>query len=71
VPAGAGTGCSWYKSQPAGVVTIMTEFGRDRFDLPVVPPGTAPDAADAAMVSAADADKSSASELLGSIRRPG
>jgi hypothetical protein len=51
------------------VVTVMTEFGRDRFHLPVVPPGTAPDAADAAMVAAAD--ESRAFELLGSIRRPG
>jgi hypothetical protein len=43
----------WYTSQPAGVVTIMTEFGQGRFDLLVVPPGTAPDAADAAMVAVA------------------
>jgi hypothetical protein len=31
----------WYTSQPADLVTIMTEFGRDRFDLRVVAPGTA------------------------------
>jgi hypothetical protein len=67
-PGRAAARLGWYTSQPAGVVTIMTEFGRDRFDLLVVPPGTAPDAADAAMTAAADADESSASELLGSIR---
>ena len=69
-PGRAAARLGWYSSQPAGVVTIMTEFGRDRFDLLVVPPGTAPDAADAAMTAAADADdESSASELLGSTRR--
>jgi len=46
----------------------MTEFGRDRFHLPVVPPGTAPDAVDAAMIVDVE---SGASELLGSLRRPG
>jgi hypothetical protein len=62
----------WFTSQPTGFVTIMTEFGRDRFDLLVVPPGAAPAAAAAAMIAAADADdESSASELLGSTRRPG
>jgi len=69
-PGRAAARLGWYTSQPAGVVTIMTEFGRDRFDLLVVPPGTAPDAANAAMTAAADADdESSASELLGSTRR--
>jgi hypothetical protein len=66
------TRLGWYTSQPAGVVTIMTEFGRDRFDLLVVPPGMAPEAADAVMAAPADADdESSASDLLGSTRRAG
>jgi hypothetical protein len=38
-PGRAAARLGWYTSQPAGVVTIMTEFGRDRFDLLVVPPG--------------------------------
>jgi len=62
----------WFSSQPAGVVTIMTEFGQDRFDLLVVPPDTTRDEAEAAMSAAADADDNSrASELLASIQRAG
>jgi hypothetical protein len=60
----------WYTSQPAGLVTIMTEFGRDRFDLLVVPPDATPDAADTALSTATDAgDKNRAPELLGRIER--
>jgi hypothetical protein len=71
-PGRAAARLGWYTSQPAGLVTIMTEFGKDRFDLLVVPPGAAPDAADAAMSAAADAaDKSRAPELLGSTQRAG
>jgi hypothetical protein len=62
----------WYTSQPDGLVTIVTEFGEDRFDLLVVPPDTTSDAAEAALSSAADADdKSRGPELLGRIKRAG
>jgi hypothetical protein len=60
----------WYTSQPAGLVTVMTEFGHDRFDLLVVPPDTAPDEAGAVMSAAADSDDNRrGSELLTGIRR--
>jgi hypothetical protein len=62
----------WYASQPAGLVTIMTEFGRDRFDLLVVPPGATPDtAAEALTAAAADSDRRRAPELLRDIKRAG
>jgi len=62
----------WYTSQPAGLVTIMTEFGDDRFDLLVVPPDATADAAEAALSAAADADdQSRVPELLGAIKRAG
>lgn len=58
----------WYASQPAGLVTIMSEFGRDRFDLMVVPSATSQAAADTAMSAAADAtDRRHAPELLAAI----
>jgi hypothetical protein len=60
----------WYSSQPAGLVTIMTEFGRDRFDLLVVPPDASQASADAALEAAADAaDTRRAPELLAGIER--
>lgn len=60
----------WYTSQPAGLVTIMTEFGQDRFDLLVVPPDATPDAAEAALSAAADTDdRGRAPELLERIKR--
>lgn len=71
-PGRAAARLGWYTSQPAGLITIMTEFGRDRFDLLVVPPDATPDAADAAMSTATDAgDTSRAPELLGRIERTG
>lgn len=71
-PGRAAARLGWFSSQPAGVLTVMTDFGRDRFDLLVVPPGTTPEVAGRAMTAAADAnDKSSASELLESGRRAG
>jgi hypothetical protein len=58
----------WYTSQPAGLVTIMTEFGRDRFDLLVVPPDASRTSADTALTAAADAaDKRHTPELLTEI----
>ncbi|WP_199517305.1 DUF5994 family protein [Nucisporomicrobium flavum] len=60
----------WYQSQPAGLVTIMTEFGRDRFDLLVVPPGAGPASAATAMAAAADAaDERHTPDLLAGIER--
>jgi uncharacterized protein DUF5994 len=55
----------WFTSQPAGLVTIICDFGRDRFDLLVVPPDTRRASADAAMAAAADAnDERRTPELL-------
>jgi Family of unknown function (DUF5994) len=63
---------AWYTSQPAGLVTIMTEFGRDRFDLLVVPPDASRASADAALTAAADAaDKRHPPELLTEIEHTG
>lgn len=44
----------WFTSQPAGLITVMTDFGGDRFDLLVVPPDATGDSADAALAAAAD-----------------
>jgi hypothetical protein len=46
----------FYSSQPAGLITLMSDFGRDRFDLLVVPPSTDAAAANTAMEAAADAE---------------
>jgi hypothetical protein len=62
----------WYSAQPSGLLTIMTEFGDDRFDLLVVPPDATPDAAAAAMSAAADAhDERRAAALLDAAQRAG
>ncbi len=42
----------WYTSQPAGLLTLICEFGRDRFDLLVVPPHATTTGAETAMNSA-------------------
>ncbi|WP_328468707.1 DUF5994 family protein [Actinoplanes sp. NBC_00393] len=53
----------WHASQPAGLITIMTEFGDGRFDLMVVPPDASRASADAALTAAVDAvDKRHAPE---------
>ncbi|BEL05580.1 hypothetical protein Q0Z83_037710 [Actinoplanes sichuanensis] len=58
----------WYLSQPAGLVTVMTDFGNDRFDLFVVPPNSTPASADATMAAAAAAtDRRRAPDLLTDI----
>jgi hypothetical protein len=60
----------WYSSQPAGLITIMSDFGRDRFDLLVVPPDASPKSADAALTAAANAeDNQHTPELLAHIER--
>ncbi|GIE28722.1 hypothetical protein Ait01nite_017670 [Actinoplanes italicus] len=62
----------WYTAQPAGLLTIITEFGHDRFDLLVVPPDTSRASAEAALAAAADgADKRHAPELLADIEHDG
>lgn len=62
----------WYTSQPAGLITVMTDFGRDRFDLLVVPPNTSQTSADTASTAAADAaDKRRTPELLAEIKHNG
>lgn len=62
----------WYTSQPAGLVTIMIDFGRDRFDLLVVPPDASRASADIALAAAADAtDKRRTPELLAQIEHSG
>jgi hypothetical protein len=58
----------WYTSQPAGLITIIIDFGRDRFDLLVVPPDATEASADAAMTAAADAtDKRHTPDLISGI----
>ncbi|MFG1607963.1 DUF5994 family protein [Actinoplanes sp. NPDC049265] len=58
----------WYTSQPAGLITIMTDFGNDRFDLLVVPPAATRASADAALAAAADtADRRRTPDLLTGI----
>jgi hypothetical protein len=63
-----GARLGWYTAQPSGLVTIMTEFGLDRFDLFVVPPDATPQSAERAMTAAADpTDGRRASALLAKI----
>ncbi len=66
------TRLGWYSAQPAGLLTVITEFGRDRFDLLVVPPGATPRTADTALSAAADAgDNRRTPELLEAIEHTG
>jgi hypothetical protein len=46
----------WFTAQPAGLVTVVCDAGRDRFDLFVVPPAATAASAEAGMTAAADAD---------------
>ncbi|WP_051807462.1 DUF5994 family protein [Actinoplanes subtropicus] len=60
----------WFTSQPASLLTLVTEFGEDRFDLLVVPPDATSAAAEMAMSAAADADdRNRPAELLDRIER--
>jgi hypothetical protein len=45
----------WYTSQPAGLLTLVCEFGRERFDLVVVPWDATDEVAAAALDAAAAA----------------
>ncbi|SDT74777.1 hypothetical protein SAMN04489716_7093 [Actinoplanes derwentensis] len=58
----------WHTAQPAGLLTILTEFGGDRFDLLVIPPDASPASADTALTAAADGtDRRHTPELLAGI----
>ena len=62
----------WYTSQPSGLLTLVCGFGRDRFDLFVVPPDASDSSASAAMDASADADDTQhAPALLAGIERRG
>jgi hypothetical protein len=58
----------WYTSQPAGLVTIVTGFDQDRFDLFVVPPAaTAASAKIALDTAAGPGSHGRAGELLAAV----
>jgi hypothetical protein len=58
----------WYTSQPHGLLTVVTDFGRSRFDLLVVPPDASEASADTAFAAATDAaDRRRAPALLAEI----
>jgi hypothetical protein len=62
----------WFTSQPAGLITVISEFGRDRFDLLVVPPDASRASADTALTAAADAaDRRHTPELLALVDHRG
>jgi len=62
----------WYTSQPSGLITLICDFGRDRFDLLVVPPDTSESSASAVSDAAAAAKNTrSAPELLADLKRGG
>ncbi|WP_250031416.1 DUF5994 family protein [Paractinoplanes maris] len=62
----------WFTSQPAGLITVMTDFGRDRFDLLVVPPDATPASADTALTTAADgSNHRHTPELLAAVEHTG
>ena len=68
--AGRSIHLGWFTSQPPGLVTVICDFGRDRFDLLVVPPGTSDSSAAGALGAAADAaDTRHVPELLADIER--
>jgi hypothetical protein len=61
---------SWFSSQPTGLITFITDFGQDRFDLLVVPPDATDTSAGAALTAAADVDNNHhAPDLLADIER--
>jgi Family of unknown function (DUF5994) len=61
---------NWFASQPAGLITFLTDFGRDRFDLLVVPPDATDTSAGTALTAAADVDNNHrAPDLIADIER--
>ena len=66
---GRGVRMGWFTAQPSGLLTMITEFGRDRFDLFVVPVDATEAQAEPAMTAAADpADLRRAPGLLEQLR---
>jgi uncharacterized protein DUF5994 len=58
----------WFTSQPTGLITLISDFGQDRFDLLVVPPDASPASAGTALAAAADGtDNRRTPELLTGI----
>jgi hypothetical protein len=72
IPAAEGqVRLGWYTSQPTGLLTLICDFGRDRFDLLVVPVDASASSAATAMDAAAAADHTErVPELLAAINRP-
>ncbi|MCO8271570.1 DUF5994 family protein [Actinoplanes sp. TRM 88003] len=65
IAGGRAVRLGWFTSQPAGLITVMTDFGHDRFDLLVVPPDASPAWAETLLDAAADAaDNRRTPELL-------
>jgi hypothetical protein len=63
--AGRSVHLGWYTSQPAGLLTVICDFGNDRFDLLVVPSDATASSAAAVLGAAADgADGRRTPELL-------
>jgi len=61
----------WYASQPSGLLTLVCDFGRSRFDLFIVPPAAGDAAAATGMHAAADPeDTRRAGALLEEINKP-
>jgi hypothetical protein len=59
----------WFTSQPAGLLTIISDFGRDRFDLFVVPADASAASADTALTATADGgDNHRTPDLLAAIQ---
>jgi hypothetical protein len=71
IPAAEGyVRLGWYTSQPSGLLTLICDFGRDRFDLLVVPVDSTASSAAAAMDAAADSDETRrAPEILAGLER--
>jgi Family of unknown function (DUF5994) len=71
IPAAEGpVRLGWYTSQPSGLLTLICDFGRERFDLFVVPVDASAPSAAAAMDAAADSDDARrAPELLALVER--
>lgn len=60
----------WFTAQPAGLLTAICDFNRDRWDLLIVPVTATPVSAATAMAAAADVeDNRPAPELLADLRR--
>jgi hypothetical protein len=54
----------WFTSQPACLMTMICEFGEDRFDVLIVPTDTSPASATTAMTAAGDGNNTCSAEAL-------